>query len=77
MRQKLTITFTTLLLMIFTLVQLNGQAWQVYDGSQLPVDAGLQSSDVGGVPIVHSIINDADIPFNRIYEYRLLGPDSK
>ncbi len=69
MKGKIKFTLTMLALTLFSLAQLKAQSWHVYDGSQLPADAGYTSKDVTGKAIVHSIIDDPDIPGNKLYEY--------
>lgn len=77
MKEKIKFSITMLVLMLFSLAQLNAQSWHIYDGSQLPEDAGYSSADVTGKAIVHSIIDDPDIPGNKLYEYYVDSADSK
>ena len=63
--------FTTLILSC--VLYINSQEWQVYDGSLLPVDAGLESSDKSGDTIIHSITDDPDIIGNKLYDWTLYG----
>ncbi|UCH14081.1 MAG: T9SS type A sorting domain-containing protein [Bacteroidales bacterium] len=77
MKGKIKFTLTLSVLMLFSLAQINAQSWHVYDGSQLPADAGFSSADVKGKAIVHSIVDDPDIPGNKLYEYYVDSADSK
>jgi hypothetical protein len=77
MKGKIKFTITMLVLMLFSLAQLMAQSWHVYDGSQLPEDAGYTYADSKGSAIVHSIIDDPDIPGNKLYEYYVDSADSK